>query len=159
MNKLTALRHLWRNPTHLFAFGLGAGLLPAPGTFGTLLGVAVYLWAQTLTLEFYAALCVILFAIGVWLCGTTARELGREDHPGIVWDEITGYLVTMMFAPRGWLWLALGFGLFRLFDIWKPWPVNIADRKIKGGFGIMLDDILAALYAMLVLQLIHFLTH
>ena len=159
MNKLTALHDLWRKPTHLLAFGLGAGLLPAPGTFGTLLGVAIYLWAQTLTLEFYTVLCVILFTAGIWLCGTTARNLGREDHPGIVWDEITGYLVTMMFAPRGWLWLALGFGLFRLFDIWKPWPVNIADRKIKGGFGIMLDDILAALYAMLVLQLIHFLTH
>ncbi|MDO9371444.1 MAG: phosphatidylglycerophosphatase A [Gammaproteobacteria bacterium] len=159
MNKLTALRHLWRNPTHLLAFGLGAGLLPAPGTFGTLLGVAVYLWAQTLTPELYAALCALLFVAGIWLCGTTARKLGMEDHPGIVWDEITGYLVTMMFAPRGWLWIALGFGLFRLFDIWKPWPINIADRKIKGGFGIMLDDVLAALYAMLALHLIYFITH
>ncbi len=159
MNKHMAQCELWRNPVHLLAFGLGAGLLPAPGTCGTLLGVAVYLWAQTLTPAMYAALCVILFAGGIWLCGTTARALGREDHPGIVWDEITGYLVSMMFAPRGWLWIALGFGLFRLFDIWKPWPIHIADRKIKGGFGIMLDDLLAALYAMLALHLIYLITH
>lgn len=159
MNRPVTLRQLGRNPAHLLAFGLGAGLLPAPGTFGTLVGVAVYLWAQTLTLELYTALCLLLFVVGIWLCGTTSRALGTEDHPGIVWDEITGYLIVMFAAPRGWEWIVLGFGLFRLFDIWKPWPINIADQKIKGGFGIMLDDVLAALYALLALQLTYFLTH
>lgn len=156
MHKSTIPAQVWRHPLHFLTLGLGTGLLPAPGTFGTLVGVIVYLWAQTLTPELYALLCALLFGLGVWMCGITVRALGVEDHPGIVWDEITGYLVAMMFAPRGWLWVALGFGLFRLFDIWKPWPINIADRNIKGGFGIMLDDILAALYTMLALQFIYF---
>jgi phosphatidylglycerophosphatase A len=71
-----------------------------------------------------------------------------------VWDEIVGYLITMAAAPSGWLWIVLGFVLFRLFDILKPWPVSLADKKLHGGFGVMLDDVIAGLYALLVLQLI-----
>jgi phosphatidylglycerophosphatase A len=96
----------------------------------------------------------VFFAIGVWLCHGTARDLGLADHPGIVWDEIVGYLITMTAAPAGWTWIVLGFVLFRLFDIWKPWPISWLDRNIKGGLGIMLDDALAGTYACLVLQLI-----
>ena len=144
---------LWRRPVHLLAFGLGTGTAPfAPGTFGTLLGIPVYLVMQSLSLPIYLALCVVLFAVGVALCHITARDLGVHDHPGIVFDEIVGYLITMIGAPHGWPWVVAGFLLFRLFDIWKPWPVRVADRGVGGGFGIMFDDLLAAVYAALVLM-------
>lgn len=145
---------LWRRPVHLLAFGFGAGAAPfAPGTFGTLLGIPAYLAMQSLSLPIYLALCVVLFAVGVVLCHITARDLHVHDHPGIVFDEIVGYLVTMIGAPHGWPWVVVGFLLFRLFDIWKPWPVRVADRGVGGGFGIMLDDLLAAVYAALVLMI------
>ncbi|RJQ47539.1 MAG: phosphatidylglycerophosphatase A [Gammaproteobacteria bacterium] len=150
--------HAWRNPVHWLAFGLGLGALPyAPGTFGTLLGVALYLAMQSLPLWQYLALTSLLFVTGIALCASAARALGVRDHPGIVWDEAVGYLITMFAAPPGWAWMLAGFILFRLFDIWKPWPVRLCDQKIHGGFGIMLDDALAALYSMLVLHSGYFL--
>lgn len=91
---------------------------------------------------------------GIWLCGVSANELGIHDPAGIVWDEIVGYLVTMIAAPAGWKWIIIGFILFRIFDIWKPWPVNWADKKLEGGLGIMLDDVIAGIYALIILQLI-----
>ncbi len=143
---------LWRRPVHWLAFGLGAGTAPiAPGTFGTLLGIPVYLVMQSLPLAIYLALCAALFVVVVALCHITAHDLKVHDHPGIVFDEIVGYLVTMIGAPQGWPWVVAGFLLFRLFDIWKPWPVRVADRGVGGGFGIMLDDVLAAVYAALFL--------
>lgn len=146
---------LWRRPIHLLAFGLGTGTAPfAPGTFGTLLGIPLYLVMQSLSIPLYLALCGVLFLIGVVLCHITARDLKVHDHSGIVFDEIVGYLITMTAAPTGWLWVGLGFLLFRLFDIWKPWPVRIADRKVGGGFGIMFDDLLAAIYAGLMLMVV-----
>ncbi len=149
--------NLWRNPAHCLAFGLGLGALPyAPGTFGTLLGVALYLALQNFSWIWYVLIVVLLFVLGVWLCHVTARALGVRDHPGIVWDEVVGYLITMTTAPTGWAWIITGFILFRLFDIWKPWPIRVCDQKIHGGFGIMLDDALAGVCAMLVLQLIYF---
>ena len=95
----------------------------------------------------------MLLVLGVWLCGATARALAVHDHPAIVWDEIVGYLVTMTAAPAGWVWVILGFAVFRLFDIVKPWPIRLADKRVPGGFGIMFDDVLAGLYALAVLQL------
>lgn len=149
--------HAWRNPAHWLAFGLGLGTLPyAPGTFGTLLGVALYLAMQSLPLWQYLALTALLFVTGIALCASAARSLGVRDHPGIVWDEAVGYLITMFAAPPGWAWMLAGFILFRLFDIWKPWPVRLCDQKIHGGFGIMLDDALAALYAIPVLHVGYF---
>jgi phosphatidylglycerophosphatase A len=146
---------LWRRPVHLLAFGLGTGAAPfAPGTFGTLLGIPLYLALQSLSLPIYVALCAVLFIVGVVLCHITARDLNVHDHPGIVFDEIVGYLVTMIGAPHGWPWIVAGFLLFRLFDIWKPWPVRVADRGVGGGFGIMLDDLLAAGYAALAMAVI-----
>ncbi len=100
----------------------------------------------------YAAVVAVGFAVGVWLCGRTARDLGVHDHPGIVWDEIIGYLLTMMTMPMGVLPVLAGFIAFRLFDILKPWPVGWFDRRVGGGLGIMLDDALAAGYAWLVLR-------
>lgn len=146
-------RDVWRHPAHWLAFGAGAGLAPvAPGTAGTLVGVAVWWFMQDLPLAYYLAITAALFAIGVWLCGVTARHLGVHDHPGIVWDEIVGFLITMAGAPHGWTWLIAGFALFRLFDIAKPWPIRWLDRHVGGGFGVMLDDAAAALYAWVGLQ-------
>lgn len=138
---------------HFFALGMGAGLSPkAPGTLGTLVAVPLYLLLQGLPLWSYLPLVLAAFLLGVWLCEVTARNLGVHDHPGIVWDEFVGYWLTMAAAPQGWQWVLLGFVLFRLFDIVKPWPIRQADRHLGGGFGIMFDDVLAGIYAWLVLQ-------
>jgi phosphatidylglycerophosphatase A len=145
-----------RNPLHLLAFGLGSGLAPiAPGTFGTLVAVPLYLLMKDLPLSVYLALVLAGFLLGIWFCGHTSRDLGVHDHGGIVWDEIIGFLLTMSLAPAGWQWLVSGFLLFRFFDILKPWPIRWFDRKVTGGFGIMLDDLLAGIYAGLVMWLIH----
>lgn len=155
MTKRTPLPNsIWRNPVHLLAFGLGSGAMPfAPGTFGTLLAIPLFLLMQPLPLWLYLLITLMLALLGIWLCGRTARELGVHDHSGIVWDEIVGYLITMIAVPAQWPWVLAGFLLFRLFDILKPWPIGWADRRVQGGLGIMLDDVLAALYALLILQL------
>ncbi len=148
-------RQVFGHPAHLLAFGGGAGLSPvAPGTAGTLIGVVLYWFMQPLPLVLYLAITAVLFVAGVWLCGVTARHLGVHDHAGIVWDEIVGFLIAMIAVPRGWAWLAAGFVLFRLFDIWKPWPIRYLDRHVTGGFGVMLDDVVAALYALVILQVL-----
>lgn len=142
------------NPVHLLAFGFGSGLAPrAPGTMGTLVGVVLYLPLAALNLYLYLAILLLVTVAGVWICHRTAKDLGLHDHPGIVWDEIAGYLLTMLAAPSGWEWVLAGFVLFRLFDIWKPWPINLLDEKVTGGLGIMLDDLLAGIYALAILQL------
>ncbi len=145
---------LWRDPLCVIALGFGAGALPkAPGTWGTLAAVPFFLALQLLPLAAYAAAVAVLFGAGVWWCGRAARLMGVHDHPAIVWDEMVGFWVTMVVAPAGWLWLAAGFVLFRLFDIWKPWPIRWLDRQVVGGLGIMVDDLLAGLYAALCLSL------
>jgi phosphatidylglycerophosphatase A len=145
---------LLASPGRLLAFGLGTGLSPvAPGTAGTLIAVPLYLLVQGLPLPVYTALVLGLAIAGIWICGSAARELGVHDHPGIVWDEIVGYLITMLAAPHGWAWVVAGFALFRLFDVAKPWPCGWIDRKLAGGLGIMLDDIVAGVYGWICLQL------
>ena len=144
-----------RNPLHLLAFGFGSGLAPkAPGTFGTLVAVPLYLLMQGMTLPLYLGLVLAGTLLGFWICGRTSRDLGVHDHGGIVWDEIVGYLLTMAVAPPGWLWVLVGFLLFRFFDILKPWPIRWLDQKVAGGVGIMLDDLLAGVYAGLVMLLL-----
>jgi len=148
----------WRNPWHLLAFGLGAGFMPkAPGTFGTLMAIPLYLVMAGLPLVAYLAVVLAMFAFGVWLCGRVSRDLGVHDHSGIVWDEVVGLLVTMTAAPSGVMPVVLGFVLFRFFDILKPWPIGWLDRKVTGGLGIMLDDVLAGVFAALCLALLLFL--
>lgn len=143
----------WHRFVHFLAFGFGSGKAPiAPGTFGTLVGIPAYLLLQPLTIYIYVAVVAAMFGVGVWLCHVTEQDLGVHDHPGIVWDEIVGYLITMFMAPAGWVWMAAGFLLFRLFDIWKPFPIRQIEHRVRGGFGNMLDDALAAFYAWLVLQ-------
>ncbi len=145
----------WRKPWHLLAFGLGAGFLPkAPGTYGTLVAIPLYLALSGLPVGVYVAVVVLLFLFGVWLCDRVSRDLGVHDHSGIVWDEAVGFLVTMVAVPAGWLEVLLGFGLFRFFDILKPWPIRWLDRRVGGGLGIMLDDVLAGLFAAMVFALI-----
>ena len=146
---------VFSSPVHFLAFGLGSGLAPkAPGTFGTLAAVPFYWLLAMLPLWAYGAVVVMAAIVGVWICGESSRRLGVHDHSGIVWDEFVGLWITLFAAPQGWLWLIVGFALFRLFDIWKPWPIRMADRQVSGGFGIMLDDILAGLYALASLQLL-----
>jgi len=153
-----SLARLLADPASLLAFGFGAGLAPrAPGTAGTLVGVLVYWPASLLPAPAYAAVAAAAFAVGIGLCGRTARKLGAEDPPGIVWDEVAGFLVAMIAVPRAWPWVIAGFVLFRLFDVWKPWPVSLADARVKGGLGIMLDDLVAALYTLACLHLAQYL--
>ena len=146
---------LLRHPAYLLAFGGGAGLAPkAPGTVGSLVALPLYLLLAALTPLVYGAVVVLLFLTGVWACARTERDLGVHDHPGIVWDEIVGMLVTLFLAPAGWVWLFIGFGLFRLFDIWKPYPISWLNDNVKGGWGIMLDDLAAGIAAAVCLQLL-----
>lgn len=141
-----------RDPVHLMAFGFGSGLAPrAPGTFGTLVAVPVAYALALLPTLWHAAVIVLLFVAGVWICGTSARRLGVHDFSGIVFDEIVGYLITLAIAtaavPFNWLAVIAGFVLFRIFDIAKPWPIGWLDRHVGGGTGIMLDDVAAGIYA------------
>jgi phosphatidylglycerophosphatase A len=123
-----------------------------PGTCGTLAAVPIYYFLSTLPLSGYLALTAACFAAGIAVCGSAARALGAHDHPSIVWDEMVGLLVALAGAPKGWPWLVLGVAAFRAFDIVKPWPVGLADRRLSGGLGIMLDDVLAGLYACAVVR-------
>lgn len=144
--------------SHWLAVGFGSGLSPiAPGTMGTLAGVPIYLLVHNFTPWFYLFLVCCGFFIGIVICGKTARDFGTHDHASIVWDEIVGFLLTMFYIPFSWQNIVLGFILFRLFDIIKPWPICWADDKIHGGLGIMLDDVLAGCFACASLHLVMFL--
>ena len=145
---------LTRGPASFLALGGGAGLSPrAPGTVGTLVGIPL-LFLMPASPLLHLALVAVLFGVGVWCCGRCAAALGVHDHGGIVWDEIVGYLLVMVAVPRTAALVVLGFLLFRLFDVWKPWPIATVDRQVDGGLGIMLDDVFAALYAAVALHVV-----
>lgn len=153
MQPQPTLAALARNPIHALAFGFGAGLAPrAPGTVGSLLAIPVYLLLAPLSAPWYLALVAGLLLLGVWATGRCERDLGAHDHPGIVFDEIVGQLIALFLAPVHWVWLLIGFGLFRLFDIWKPGPIRWLNNRVPGGWGIMLDDVAAGIAAALCLQ-------
>lgn len=150
-------RQVMRHPVHFLAFGFGSGLAPfAAGTFGTLMAIPLYLLMLQLSLGSYLILTAGVCVAGVWLCDKSSRLLGVHDHGGIVWDEFAGFFITMIAAPTGWLWIVVGFALFRLFDIWKPWPISLLDKKVEGGLGIMLDDMVAGVYALICLQALYY---
>ncbi len=141
------------NPVHFLSLGFGSGLAPlAPGTFGTLMAVPLVWIMSGLPIEFYVLITLLAFSMGVYFCGATAKALGVHDHGAIVWDEIVGLMISMIAVPMTWQWMLAGFLLFRLFDIIKPWPIKWADRHLQGGFGIMFDDVLAGIFALLVLH-------
>lgn len=161
-----AARTVLSNPIHLLAFGLGTGLSPkAPGTVGTLLGLPLWWLLAPLGPVVYAIAVAALIVVGIWICDRSAKMLGLHDCPGIVLDEVAGFLVTaapLLPAFGLWPWpewtgLLAAFALFRLFDIWKPWPIRVLDEKVHGGLGIMLDDLVAGLYAAALLCILHFL--
>lgn len=147
-------RMLLSHPAGWIATALGAGLSPkAPGTAGSL--VALLPWwflLRGLPWGWYLAVLGAGFVLGVWACGVCDRRLGIHDQGALVWDEVIGMWITLFAAPRAWWWVVVGFLLFRLFDIWKPWPVSWADRRVQGGMGVMLDDVIAGIYALVVLQ-------
>lgn len=149
MSKNTpTFKQLLANPVQMLAFGFGSGLAKkAPGTMGTLAAVPMYYSLVQLSEAAYLTVMLLVIVSGVWICGKASEDIGVHDHGGIVWDEIAGYLLTMYWAMFSWQNMILGFVLFRLFDILKPWPINWLDRRVEGGFGIMVDDLLAAVMA------------
>jgi phosphatidylglycerophosphatase A len=144
----------WRNPIHWLAFGFGSGRSPiAPGTAGTIAAVPfVALLLMYTSLPVYLALVALASVAGIYFCGATSKALKVHDHGGIVWDEFVGYAITMIALPPHWIWLGAGFILFRFFDIIKPWPIKWLDKHVSGGFGIMIDDIIAGLFSWGLLQ-------
>lgn len=139
------------HPAHFIAFGFGSGLAPVgPGTFGTVLAFPIYFGLASLMTEWALVACIALsFVIGVWACDVTGRHLGVHDHGGMVWDEVAAFMLVLLFVPAQPMSLATAFLLFRLFDIYKPPPIRALDRGIRNGFGVMVDDIVAAFYALL----------
>ena len=145
---------MFRSPLHFLAFGFGSGLSPrAPGTAGTVVALLLYLWMADWPLLFYSVFLLLAAVVGVFLCGESSRQLGVHDHPGIVWDEFVGFWLTMWAVPAQWTWIVLGFVVFRVLDIVKPWPIGFLDKNFEGGIGIMLDDIVAGLMACATLHL------
>ena len=139
-------------PTGFLAFGFGSGLSPvAPGTAGTVASLPFAAMLVQLPLPIALAVVVVSFFVGIYLCGETGRRLGVHDHGGIVWDEFVGMWLVLIFVPFHWAWWLAAFALFRFFDAVKPWPISWLDRKVEGGLGVMIDDILAAIYALAIL--------
>tara|TARA_R110002050_G_scaffold44736_3_gene106406 strand:+ start:153 stop:626 length:474 start_codon:yes stop_codon:yes gene_type:complete len=144
-----------KQPIQFLALGFGSGLAPkAPGTFGTLAAIPPFLLLSMLTPIAYVLAVVIVCIVGIYICGKAADDVGVHDHPAIVWDEFAGYFITMIMVPISWQSIVVGFVLFRIFDILKPWPISFIDKKISGGLGIMLDDILAGVFSLIIMQLI-----
>ena len=159
MSKLLAhqmqpdFKFLLRHPAHYLALGFGSGLFPkAPGTAGSLLAIPLFLMIPPAALTPTLVTLGFLFLLGIWCCDITGKALGVADHGGIVWDEMVAMWLNLALMPRSFLWVSLSFILFRLFDIWKPFPIRQCDARLKGGFGVMFDDLLAALYALAILN-------
>ncbi len=145
--------NIFRDPFLFVAFGFGSGLAKVgPGTVGTLLAIPIYWLLVQLGLPLYVLVVLIALLAGIWICDVASERLGVHDHSGIVWDEIVGLWITMIAIPVTIPMVVLGFVLFRFFDIVKPWPISWLDQQVSGGFGIMIDDVLAAVFANLCLQ-------
>ena len=144
-------------PVQFLALGFGSGLAPkAPGTFGTLAAIPLFLLLTMLmpTPLFYAIAVIVMGLAGIYICGKAADDVGVHDHPAIVWDEFIGFFITMFMVPVSWQSILVGFILFRLFDIFKPWPISFIDKNMTGGSGIMFDDVVAGIFALVIMQLI-----
>lgn len=151
-------KFMLKHPAHILALGFGSGLSPkAPGTLGTLFGIPLFMALMYFPEIYHYWTISILFIVGIPICHITGRALGVSDHGGIVWDEIVAFMLVLEFTPLSWAWWLAAFLLFRLFDIWKPFPIKQADAKLKGGFGVMFDDLLAAIYAIASLKALQWL--
>lgn len=152
------LKFLFAHPAHFFGLGFGSGLASkAPGTFGTLVGFPLYWLIANYSYSAQLMIIAALFIIGIYVCAKTGKALGVADHGGIVWDEIVAMMLVLTFTPIHWASWLIAFCLFRLFDIWKPFPIRYFDAKLKNGFGVMFDDLLAAIYAIASLVMISYL--
>jgi len=139
-------------PSGFLAFGLGSGLSPlAPGTAGTIAAVLPALFLVQIPWPVGLAIVALSFVVGIWLCGVAGRALGEHDHGGMVWDEFVGFWLVLLFVPFDWIWWLAAFFVFRVFDILKPWPIRWLDRRVQGGFGVMLDDLIAGFYSLAIL--------
>lgn len=155
VRKATA-RFMLAHPAHWIAQGFGSGLSPVvPGTFGTLFGWLCFIvltarWPDIFTAQNWAIIIAVSFVVGIWACDKTGRDLGIADHGSMVWDEIVAiWIVLLLLMPAGFATQVWAFLWFRLFDMWKPAPIGYFDRRLKGGFGVMFDDIVAAFYTLL----------
>ncbi|TRW48102.1 phosphatidylglycerophosphatase A [Aliidiomarina halalkaliphila] len=147
-------RQLLKNPVHFLSLGFGTGLAPkAPGTFGTLPAILLVWLFAPLDVAAYLGVVAVVTLVGIYLCGQTAKAMGEHDAPAIVWDEIAGYMIAMIAVPVSWLTLLVAFVIFRFFDILKPWPIRWLDQKVHGGLGIMLDDVLAGFFTLLLMHI------
>ena len=148
-------KKIFRSPAFFIAFGFGSGLAPkAPGTWGTLAAIPLYVLLARYGWGVYLSVTLMAFFLGIFVCEKVSSDLGTHDFGGIVWDEIVGFWITMFLVPVSLTWIVVGFLLFRVFDIWKPWPIGWVDKQVGGGLGIMLDDVVAGLVAWVFLQLL-----
>ncbi|WBV65211.1 phosphatidylglycerophosphatase A [Legionella pneumophila] len=155
MNQVNLANRVWQDPVYFIAFGFGSGLMSiAPGTWGTLAAIPLYLLMINAHWSIYLLWTALAFALGVWVSDRVTEDLGVHDYKGIVWDEVVGYLLTMFLVPKGISWMLIGFILFRIFDIWKPQPIRMVNQRVHGGLGIMLDDVLAAVPAWCIMQIL-----
>lgn len=149
------LKFLLSHPAHFFSLGFGSGLAPkAPGTFGTIIGLPLFWLISSYGFSIKLTIIAAIFIVGIYCCDKTGKALGVADHGAIVWDEIVAMMLVLVFAPLTWLGWLVAFCLFRLFDIWKPFPISYFDAKLKNGFGVMFDDLLAAIYAIICVLLL-----
>lgn len=144
------------DPIQFLALGFGSGLAPkAPGTFGTVAAIPLFFVMSILSPVEYAVAVLLMAFAGIYICGRAAELAGVHDHPAIVWDEIVGFLIAMFLIPVSWHSVLLAFVLFRVFDIFKPWPISWLDKHCHGGFGIMIDDVVAGFFALAIMHLIY----
>ncbi len=150
--------NIWRNPIYFIACCFGVGLLPVmPGTYATIFAIPVYYGLSHFSLLTYIIITLLITAIAMYVSDKMSKDIGIHDHPGMAIDEVVGYLWAMIAVPAHWYTILIGFALFRLFDIWKPGPIGWVDRNVHGGFGIVVDDIAAAVPTWIILQIIvHF---
>jgi phosphatidylglycerophosphatase A len=149
-------RTLLKDPGHFLSMGFGSGLAPiASGTFGTLAAIPLYIGVHSQSVMAFYVLTLVAIVAGIYLCDRTTKALGVNDHSAIVWDEFAGFFVTMLWVPMSVSTVIAGFFLFRLFDIVKPWPASYVDKKVHSGLGVMMDDVIAGLYASAVLYLVN----
>ena len=150
---MQSLRTIWTNPIHFTACAFGFGALPwMPGTWATLAAIPLVIALKHFPEWLYVLVTIILVLAGIYLCEVFNRDIGTDDHPACAWDELASFLIVMIGAPTTAFYLILGFSLFRGFDILKPWPIRWCDRNIHGGIGVMLDDVLAALFSLAILH-------